>query len=467
MDTMMPQNWLRSLAGLVLLILLLLTAGCLPDLAQREIYDLEWMPQEPAAYLDPATSDQPLVAPERKEEMAADFLERFFLAWHTDAPLESTRHPFWAVDWIGENEVFAENLRPTGPGRLRELIEQAQPQSYPSLDRRAVTVRRCDLRALPTRRPLFNDPREAGEGFPFDNLQHAVLQADTPVHVTHRSRDGAWVFVETSLVYGWMPVTYLAWVDDDLVRAFETGCYVALTQDNVAVLDDGGIYRFSAGIGTLLPVVDTGPEGYRVLLAVADENRKALLAKATIPFERGEIFPLPLTSRRLASLARRMVGEPYGWGESFGNRDCSATIRDLFAPFGLWLPRNSADQARVGTVIPLSDLTPSRREERLLAEGVPFLTLVRIPGHIMLYIGERDGRAAVLHTMWGLRTRSFSGREGRWIVGRTVITTLEPGSEMDGLFRGIGSLRDRVESMNILAPSDDSGERNETRRVDE
>ncbi len=452
----MSRKRLKTIFMPALVALLLLTAGCLPDLAHREPSDLKRMPQEPLAYLDPATARQPLLALEQQQARAAEFLERFFLAWHTEAPLESTRHPFWAIDWLGENTAFGENLRPVGPARLQELIRLAGRELYPSLNRRAITVRRCDLRALPTNRPFFNDPHEAGEGFPFDLLQHAALAANTPVHVTHQSADGTWVFVETSLAYGWIPVTDLAWVDDTFVRAFQSGHYLALTRDQVPVDDTGGIYRFRAGIGTLLPVRGTAAGGYQVLLAVADKDRQALLTEGTIPFERGEIFPLPLTRRRLADLAERMVGQPYGWGESFADRDCSATIRDLFAPFGLWLPRNSSQQARVGLVIPLSDLSPRQREQRLLAEGIPFLTLVRLPGHIMLYLGEHEGRAAVLHTLWGLRTRTPWGREGRWIVGKTVITTLEPGLERTGLLVRIGNLRDRIESMNILAVSNNA-----------
>ena len=94
-----------------------------------------------------------------------------------------------------------------------------------------------------------------------------------------------------------------------------------------------------------------------------------------------------------------------------------------------------------------------KNEKRLINEGIPFLTLVRIPGHIMLYVGSYEGRAALLHTIWGLRTRDLWGKQGRWVVGETVITTLEPGMERSSLSLGISNLRNRVESMNILPPA--------------
>jgi cell wall-associated NlpC family hydrolase len=450
----MCQKILKSLAATAVLALLLFTAGCLADLSHQVISDLERMPQEPLAYLDPDTAHQPLLTSAQQQVLASEFLKLHFAAWHSETPLASTGSPFWAVDWIREHEVYGVNLRPIDADQRRQLIDLTDRASYPSLNRRAIAVRRSNLRALPSRSPLFNNPRKAGEGFPFDNLQHAALAANTPLLVTHISKDGSWAFAETSLVYGWMPVNDLAWIDDAFARDFAAGHYLSLTRDAVPLFDSAGVYRFRAGIGTILPLTNTESGKHRVLLAVADQERQALLVEATVPLDHGEVFPLPLTAWRLASLAAGMKGQPYTWGESFSGRDCSATVRDMFAPFGLWLPRNSSKQARAGRVIPLSELTPDRREQHLLAEGIPFLTLVRIPGHIMLYIGEYQGRAALLHTIWGLRTRNLWGREGRWLIGKTVITTLEPGLEQAGLFLDISNLRNRVESMNILAPAD-------------
>lgn len=177
--------------------------------------------------------------------------------------------------------------------------------------------------------------------------------------------------------------------------------------------------------------------------------------EGSITADRGGIFPLAVTAAQVAELAEKMMGQPYGWGDGYAGRDCSGTLRDLFAPFGLWLPRNSSRQAQVGRVVSLVELPPREREEQLLAEGVPFATLVHLPGHILLYLGEQEGRAALLHTLWGVRTRDLRGREGRWLVGKTVITTLEPGLEAEGFSLDIGSLRERVDSMNFPAePAD-------------
>jgi len=140
-----------------------------------------------------------------------------------------------------------------------------------------------------------------------------------------------------------------------------------------------------------------------------------------------------------------MLGQLYGWGGLYENRDCSATLRDLFAPFGIWLPRNSADQAKGGgTFHDLAALDPEAKRDRLLQQGVPFYTLVWLKGHIGLYLGSdpASGEPLLLHNLWGVRTTSWSGRQGRALVGRLAITSLHPGEERSDVengrfFRGV------------------------------
>lgn len=115
----------------------------------------------------------------------------------------------------------------------------------------------------------------------------------------------------------------------------------------------------------------------------------------------------------------------------YQNRDSSATIRDLYAPFGTWLPRHSEDQAREeGVFIDMKDLSPEEKESMILKHGIPYLTLLWTEGHIMLYIGNHEGKPLIFHNILGVRTRNWMGRQGRKIVGHAAITTLQPGIEL-------------------------------------
>ena len=145
----------------------------------------------------------------------------------------------------------------------------------------------------------------------------------------------------------------------------------------------------------------------------------------------------------------RMLGTPYGWGDSGGNRDCSGTARDLFTPFGIWLPRNSAAQAKAFPFVAFEECNGEEKEKILISGAVPFATLLRVPGHIMVYLGEFRGEPCVFHSTWGIRT-SRDGREGRHIIGAAVITTLTPGEGVEDFDPSRGDLVDRLEGMTFI-----------------
>lgn len=162
--------------------------------------------------------------------------------------------------------------------------------------------------------------------------------------------------------------------------------------------------------------------------------------------------PLPFTYINAVNIANEFIDEPYGWGGLYGNRDCSAMTRDFFAPFGIWLPRHSEDQAKqLGQYIDLQDLDPEQKEKIILEQGVPYLSLLWRKGHIMLYIGNENGRALIFHNIWGLRTTDCDGKEGRKIIGKAVITTLHPGKELNYLDPE-GLLIKHLSALAILAP---------------
>ena len=145
-----------------------------------------------------------------------------------------------------------------------------------------------------------------------------------------------------------------------------------------------------------------------------------------------------------------MMGQAYGWGGLDAKRDCSALTRDLFAPFGMHLPRNSASQAKVGRGIPLDGYSNREKEAIIMREGAPFRSLIWLRGHIGVYLGAWQGKAVMFHNMWGLRTRDASGGcDNRAVVGKAVVTTLQPGIERPDLCNP-GSFLDRIERVSIL-----------------
>jgi hypothetical protein len=224
--------------------------------------------------------------------------------------------------------------------------------------------------------------------------------------------------------------------------------FITISDVQYPIKDLEGNFVFNSRVGMRLPLVSIEKE-YFVALSLTDgKNNTPTYTKVIIPLQVAQIEIMRLTADNLVHISDLMMMSKYGWGGLYEERDCSSTLRDLYAPFGIWLPRNSSQQAKVGKVISLKELTLAEKREKIKNEGVPFETLLYKKGHILLYLGTYKGKIAVLHNAWGIRTLD-NGKEGRYILGKTIISSLELGKELKDYDEESGLLA-KISSMNIV-----------------
>ncbi|MEM9194537.1 MAG: NlpC/P60 family protein [Myxococcota bacterium] len=107
-----------------------------------------------------------------------------------------------------------------------------------------------------------------------------------------------------------------------------------------------------------------------------------------------------LTRRTALTKAFTLLDSPYGWGGQAGGRDCSRFVLDVFAHFGLGLPRHSGRQALAGTFsIDVGELDNPRDKALLIDSAAKRgLVLLSFPGHIMMYLGRTEtGTPMAIH----------------------------------------------------------------------
>ena len=214
----------------------------------------------------------------------------------------------------------------------------------------------------------------------------------------------------------------------------------AIVRENVQ-LDE----RRTADIGVILPLAGND----MVLVPVKGTNGEAAFARVQLVPGSVEPMPLRMTPANVARLGNQMIGQKYGWGGMFGLRDCSAMTRDLMAPFGVWLPRNSQAQARAGERISLQGMNARQKEVTVREKGVPFASLVTMKGHVVLYVGAYRGRPVILHDIWGVRVDEPAGEDNRLILGRVVLTSMTPGKELPTLTDG-QTIVERFHTLTVL-----------------
>ena len=262
---------------LLLAALLLIGAGC----AVRSTDQPLVLPAQDAGAYHGLPGDARLMSPDIQGVAWSDFLLRHFDPWDRTQPEYPADKVFWGLAAFADKQMYGENLQPRDAGWLEAMAEASRVGEYPSLNRRAIAVANTAMRVLPTEKPAFDDPRRAGEGFPFDYVQNSLVLAGTPLYATHESADRAWVLVESRFAYGWVRSTDIAWVDDGFARSFRTGKYAAVVREGVSLADTDGVFRFKGFIGTLLPVAesanDADMKGRTVMVPARDEQGRAVV----------------------------------------------------------------------------------------------------------------------------------------------------------------------------------------------
>lgn len=398
----------------------------------------------------PNVSDSSLEVVESKELKKA-FLKKHFSVWEKKFPIPSKKDMFWA---IGAKSGFDESKKPINKAFFDGIVESMDIDSYPSLRKKAIMVKSTNIRALPTNKPRFSKI----DGYPFDRWQNSLIFAYTPVLVLHSDKNKEWLLVQSSFVSGWVKADEVAFVSKKQAKEMMSADFVLPMKDKIP-LHHNGLFVQNARVGMLLPTIKGSGKNdskMQILAYKRDINGDAI--KVRINFDKNLFasFPMPFSQANIAKMIEIVGAENYGWGGMYENRDCSSFIRDIFANVGVWLPRNSKAQVDYGKRAQGSEfiVLPENNDEKIatiLAQAKPFRTIIWLQGHIMLYIGERDGAPIVAHQVWGI-----GWEKNTEILSSVSITTLTPRIDIEnGIIvprdsDSVLTLLDKIKAINVI-----------------
>lgn len=441
---------------LLLLFTLLLPACGTRDIGGKRIgaydgppcMDVLTYPQNLNSYVDAAGGARILVPAGEQAAAAARQREAWYRPWRLTRPARWIEQSLIKNFHMSLGGAYTDNSRPFPADAWDGIVANSNKKGYGKKTGPAITLRHTNLRAMPTGMRYYLRPELPGEGYPFDYFQHTSTPPGTPVYIVNVSKDGQWVLIDGPVTAGWVAAADVARVDEAFMERWQSHPLAAIVRDGTLVGE------VTANTGALLPLVRAAAPGLGqaldVYYPVRGASGRADMARASLAPGSATAVPLPLSAAAVAEVGNPMLGQAYGWGGLDGRRDCSALTRDLFTPFGIHLPRNSSSQSRVGAVLDISSLPPAEKERRIIAEAAPFHSLIWLKGHIGVYLGVYEGKAMLMHNLWGIRTRDADGGcDGRAIVGKGVITTLRPGVERPDLCTP-GSFLDRIEKVSIL-----------------
>jgi len=338
--------------------------------------------------------------------------------------------------WIGNTKTYQVSGKKVNASFMAPLIDQMNYEAIPENveAQYGFLVRQEDIRVLPTRAPLYDNP---GDVF-IDNLQASSLDRGTPLVILHQSTDGQWLYAVTELTSGWIPADSVAFASyDTFLARYQAMEKIIVTDAKADLYTDAKLTRFCgyARMGTRLVLADQGADQGStgtVAILVPDRDASGNFIETTAWVDANQISKkyLDYTARTIYQQAFRLLNMPYGWGGTFGEQDCSQFLCEIFSTVGIILPRNSSGQARIGMQLSgfTSKTSDQAKTEILRASAIPGATLLRLPGHIMLYLGTVQGKQYIIHETWAYKEkRGFS--EITRLINRVVVSTLELGKE--------------------------------------
>lgn len=257
----------------------------------------------------------------------------------------------------------------------------------------------------------------------FDEMQNSGYDIGTPTFFYHTSLDGKWIYGACNTSVGWYQVSDVCFISQkDWLKYLSAPKKVVSLNARTDIWQDAKATKYLTycRMGSAFPLLAEIDNFYLIQIPVKDSLSTAYIAK-----EDANVGFLPYTARNVYKQAFRMLNMPYGWGDTDGDYDCSSLIMHIFASFGFSLPRNGLQQVKAAKQIhAFNGENERQREGIVINEGIPAISLLRLEGHIMLYLGESEGKAYALHDTWGFRIPGADGKDETYVINKTVVSDL-------------------------------------------
>ena len=278
--------------------------------------------------------------------------------------------------------------------------------------RYAVTTTRAPIRNLPTGQGLFYYAADKE----FDVLQETSLDPGEPVAILHQSANGYFYYVQSYNYSGWISRFNVGLTDK------RTWLQYAKPKDFLVVTDAKYVLRLGKNEllyqqGARINLVKEEPALYTVEVPVRQPNGNLSKARLQVPKVSKAVHKgyLPYTSNNIVSSAFKFYGMPYGWGGLKDSVDCSALMLNAYRTVGIYLPRNTDEQANTAGIRNLLEGLDNAQRLSVIRDLQPGACLY-MDGHVVMYIGQINGAPYSIHALGSHYVKGVRQREMQVVV---------------------------------------------------
>ncbi|MBP2071885.1 SH3 domain-containing protein [Thermoanaerobacterium butyriciformans] len=305
-------------------------------------------------------------------------------------------------------------------------IKKVNPVRY------GITIRKTSLRSFPTEIAVYSRKGD----IEFDRFQETSCQALEPVLVLHESKDKKWYFVQIYNYRGWVKACNIAIAKDkeEVFDYLDTDDFIMVTGNHVKTQFnpyDKDVSEIQFDMGTKIPlekdmIYSVGNQSaygnYVVKLPLRDDKGNLVFKDGLISVKEDVHWGyVSYTRANILNQAFKLIGDRYGWGDSFNGKDCSSFIMYVYKIFGFKLPRNVDEQERCpGIAYKFSDGLSLDERIKIFDKIKPGAALY-MPGHAMIYVGMDGGVPYIIHDFTGYGVKN--GDEYDFVPVNEVMVT--------------------------------------------
>jgi len=333
------------------------------------------------------------------------------------------------MNWIKQKKYITAELEP-----VDEIFFKESENSYSVFSgtsainiRFAITVKYSDVRILPLEMPIFTNE----DTLDIDRLREESLDTGTPVAVISETKDKNWIYVVSNTLQGWTKTENIAFASrKDIEELINDKNFVITTGIKTDIFADSDMKKHLGYLrmGTKLPLIKQtgGITCVKIPSRRADSN--IIFTNGYIKTEDLNIGFLKYTQRNILIQAFKFLNAPYGWGSYNGEQDCSSFISRVFLCFGIILPESSFQKSKFFP----AELSKDGKEKQIADNAKPALSLLYLPGHIMLYIGKKETKPYAIHAIWGISSYNAKNQKTVKYINKVIVSDLDLGKEVAG-----------------------------------